>query len=185
MIFKSIPTNVLQSMEQIDWLKEYSNTFTTNKPLNFQLIKDKLESQKTTLTSFMHYLGTIIKSIDDNNYNSIMIDELCKMIQDYYTKNTNTDSEESTSKTSESSSVQIFIKKENSKDESSDEEDEDEDEEDEKESSTKKTTSEVINGDEIYDSFIYNKHNVKDIFTKPKYDIVNNLQTFISVSNKY
>ena len=178
MIFKSIPTNVLQSMEQIDWLKEYSNTFTTNKPLNFQLIKDKLESQKTTLTSFMHYLGTIIKSIDDNNYNSIMIDELCKMIQDYYTKNTNTDSEESTSKTSESSSVQIFIKKENSKDESSDEEDEDEDEEDEKESSMKKQTL-------VYYIHIYNKHNVKDIFTKPKYDIVNNLQTFISVSNKY
>jgi hypothetical protein len=105
------------------------------------------------------------------------------MIQDYYTKNTNTDSEESTSKTSESSSVQIFIKKENSKDESSDEEDEEEEEE--KESSTKKTTSEVINGDEIYDSFINNKHNVNDIFTKPKYDIVNNLQTFISASNKY
>ena len=168
-------------MEQIDWLKEYSNTFTTNKPLNFQLIKDKLESQKTTLTSFMHYLGTIIKSIDDNNYNSIMIDELCKMIQDYYTKNTNTDSEESTSKTSEGSSVQIFIKKDESKDESSSEEEDEEEEE----SQTKKTTSEVINGDEIYDSFINNKHNVNAIFTKPKYDIVNNLQTFICASNKY
>jgi hypothetical protein len=168
-------------MEQIDWLKEYSNTFTTAKPLNFQLIKDKLESQKTTLASFMHYLGTIIKSIDDNNYNSIMIDELCKMIQDYYAKNTNTDTEESTSKTSESSSVQIFIKKD-SKEESSDEED---DEEEEKESPSKKTTSEVINGDEIYDSFINNKHNVNAIFTKPKYDIVNNLQTFLSASKKY
>jgi len=170
-------------MEQIDWLKEYSNTFTTNKPLNFQLIKDKLETQKTTLASFMHYLGNIIKSIDDNNYNSIMIDELCKMIQDYYSKNTNTDSEESTSKTSESSGIQIFIKKDDSKDDSSSE-DEEEDE-DEKESSTKKTTSEVINGDEIYDSFINNKHNVNAIFTKPKYDIVNNLQTFICASNKY
>jgi hypothetical protein len=105
-------------MEQIDWLKEYSNTFTTNKPLNFQLIKDKLESQKTTLASFMHYLGNIIKSIDDNNYNSIMIDELCKMIQEYYAKNTNTDSEESTSKTSESSGVQFFIKNEDSKEDS-------------------------------------------------------------------
>ena len=172
-------------MEQIDWLKEYSNTFTTNKPLNFQLIKDKLESQKTTLASFMHYLGTIIKSIDDNNYNSKMIDELCKMIQDYYAKNTNSDSEESTSKTSESSTVQVFMKKDDSKDESSDEEDEEEEEEEEKESPTKKTTSEVINGDEIYDSFINKKHNVNEIFTKPKYDIVNNLQTFIYASNKY
>jgi hypothetical protein len=172
-------------MEQIDWLKEYSNTFTTNKPLNFQLIKDKLESQKTTLASFMHYLATIIKSIDENNYNSIMIEELCKIIQDYYAKNTNTDSEESTSKTSESSGVKIFIKKEDSKNESSEEEDEDEDDEQEEESATKKTTSEVINGDEIYDSFINNKHNVNAIFTKPKYDIVNNLQTFICASNKY
>jgi hypothetical protein len=173
-------------MEQIDWLKEYSNTFTTNKPLNFQLIKDKLESQKTTLASFMHYLGNIIKSIDDNNYNSIMIDELCKMIQEYYAKNTNTDSEESTSKTSESSGVQFCIKKEDSKEESKeDSKDESSDEEDEEESPAKKTTSEVINGDEIYDSFINNKHNVNNIFTKPNYDIVNNLRTFITASNKY
>jgi hypothetical protein len=111
-----------------------------------------------------------------------MIDELCKMIQDYYAKNTITDSEESTS-----SNVQIFVKKDDSKNESSEEEDDDDDDEEEKEeeSPSKKTTSEVINGDEIYDSFINNKHNVNDIFTKPKYDIVNNLQTFICASNKY
>jgi hypothetical protein len=143
--------------------------------------EDNLEGQKQVLESFIIYLKSIIKAMENGHYNSKMTTEICTMIQDYYLKNADSSEEDKSNNYSENKSeneseVESKDESENeseveSKDESEVESKDEVDSEADTESSNESKTEKV--NDENY-------NHIKKMLAKPNYDIEKNIKNFIA-----
>jgi hypothetical protein len=143
--------------------------------------QDKLKEQKKIIESFIMYLSTITKAMDDGEYNFKMINDICTIIQDYYSNNDETlEEEESEEKESEEkSSDSIEMPKINSNENS------DSSESEEEAPKLELVTEKKNMNLDLYEEFINSNYDLKKMLCKPNYDVEKNINTFVSNSNKY
>jgi len=152
--------------------------------------QDKLKEQKKIIESFIMYLSTITKAMEDGEYNFKMINDICTIIQDYYSNNDETleeeeeeeESEEKESEEKESeekSSDSIELPKINSNENS------DSSESEEEAPKLELVTEKKNMNLDLYEEFINSNYDIKKMLCKPNYDVEKNIKTFISNSCKY
>ena len=173
--------------------------------------QDKLDGQKKIIESFVMYLLSITKAMNDGEYNFKMINDICKMIQDYYSKNNDEDEEEDEEEEDTSSELGNMISDDEkvkiqnmsekklateSSDnmESSDNKessDEKESSDNDKEASDQKppqlqmvSQKKNMNVD-LFEQFLNSENYTKSILAPTNYDIQNNIKNFIDNSYKY
>jgi len=141
----------------------------------------KLNEQKKIIESFIMYLSSITKAMENGEYNFKMINDICTIIQDYYSNNDETlEEEESEEKESEEkSSDSIEMPKINSNENS------DSSESEEEAPKLELVTEKKNMNLDLYEEFINSNYDLKKMLCKPNYDVEKNINTFVSNSNKY
>jgi len=163
--------------------------------------QNKLESQKKIIESFVMYLLSITKAMNDGEYNFKMIDDICKMIQDYYSKNNEEDEEDDDEEDEDNENTSSELANMVSDDEkvknisdqklATESSDDKESSDDEKKSSDEKppqlqmvSQKKNMNVD-LFEQFMNSENYTKKILTKTNYDIDRNIKNFIDNSYKY
>lgn len=142
--------------------------------------QDKLNEQKKIIESFVMYLSSITKAMDDGEYNFKMINDICTIIQDYYSNNDETlEEEEEEEESEEKSSDSIELPKINSNENS------DSSESEEEAPKLELVTEKKNMNLDLYEEFINSNYDLKKMLCKPNYDVEKNINTFVSNSNKY
>jgi cobalamin biosynthesis protein CobT len=152
----------------------------------------KLNEQKKIIESFTMYLSTITKAMENGEYNFKMINDICTIIQDYYSNNDETLEENDDEEDEEDEEEDTSEKKEDTSENKEDDDTEknsinNEESSDESEEAPKlEFVPEKKNMNlDLYEEFINSNYDIKKMLCKPNYDVEKNINTFISNSCKY
>ena len=163
--------------------------------------QEKLSTQKKIIESFISYLSTITKAMNEGEYNIKMINDICTIIQDYYSKNTESteedeEDEEEESKEETSSELGNINDGElanmqdgelaNMQDGELANMQESEDDSSTPSPPKLQLVEEKKNiNSNLYEEFINPNENLRSMLSNPSYNVENNLKNFIDNSNKY